>query len=393
MPPAVKKPKAASFTTDWKSNKASESAIKKFEEAFGKEMGLGVLTRKSKIEPYKVIPTGSLALDAAIGIGGLPVGRIIEIWGPEHAGKTTEACLAIASAQRSQPDKMTAWVDAEQTFDKKWAQKLGVDLTRMWLVENPKTAEDVADALKRFVMSGICSLVVVDSIGSMIGKVEFEKESEDAVVAIVAKIVTRMVKQVAPMGHANGTTTMVVNQVRAIIGSTKGPDKQSAGGWALRHVTSVRLSVRRGESKYITVDGQSIPVAHQVITKVEKNKCAPYGRSATFWLYNTPTETNDIGVDPIGEAIEFGKKMGIIEGSTWLTLPNGQRFNGAAKTAEYLEAHPEVVTDIREKVLAQLAGVVRVESDEDSEDPSGMLAYLEDDKPFGDDAEPTEKSA
>lgn len=399
MPPTAKKKTAASFTTDWKSNKASSTAIKKFEETFSKEMGLGVLSRKATITPYAVIPTGSLALDYALGIGGLPVGRIVEIWGPEHAGKTTEACLAIASAQRTQPEKMTAWVDAEQTFDKKWAQKLGVDLTRMWLVENPKTAEDVADALKRFVMSGLCSLVVVDSIGSMIGKVEFEKESEDSVVAIVAKIVTRMVKQIASMGHSNGTTTMVVNQVRAVVGgNVHGPKTQSSGGWALRHVTSVRLSVRRGESKSIKVDGNEIPVAHQVITKVEKNKCAPYGRTATFWLYNTPTDSNDIGVDPIGEVIEFGKRMGIIEGSTWLTLPNGQRFNGAPKTAEYLEANPEVVAEIRERVLAGLAGIIHEESEDEAADPTGLLAYLESDepkdaKPFGDTDTPAEKSA
>lgn len=375
MPP---KKKATTFTTDWTSNKASASAIKRFEESFGQEMGLGVLTREDKIEQYEVISTGSLALDYSLGIGGYPVGRIVEIWGPEHAGKTTEACLAVASAQRSQPDKMCAWVDAEQTFDKRWAQKLGVDLTRLWLVENPNTAEDVADAIKRFVMSGLCSLVVVDSVGSMIGKVEFEKESEDATVAIVAKIITRMVKQIAPMGHSNGTTTLVVNQVRAIIGgNVRGPSTHTSGGWALKHVTSVRLSVRRGETKYLKVDGKEVPVAHEVITKVEKNKCAPYGRTATFWLYNTPTDSNDIGVDPIGEVIEFGKRMNIITGSTWLTLPNGERFNGAAKTAEYLGTHPEVVAEVRGKVLALMAGVVHEESDEDAVDPSGMLAYLE----------------
>lgn len=390
MPPAAKKTVAKSFTTDWQSRKASAAAITKFEESFGKEMGLGVLTRSDKIEPYKVIPSGSLALDAAIGIGGWPCGRVNEIWGPEHAGKTTECMLLVAEAQRTQPDKMAAWVDIEQTFDKKYAKKLGVDLKRLWLLENPQTAEEAADAVKRFVMSGLCSVVIVDSVGGMIGKAEFEKEAEDATVAIVAKVITRMVKQVAPMGKANGTMTMVVNQVRAIIGgNAKGPTTQSSGGWALKHVTSVKVAVRRGETKYLKIDGQDVPIGHDIINKVEKNKCSPYGRTATVTLYNTDTKDHSVGVDPVAEVVEFGKKYGIIEGSTWLTLPNGERFNGAGKTKDYLVQHPEVVKELREQVLAKFATQIRddegEDTPEDGDDPAGMVAFLaeQDEAPFG----------
>lgn len=384
MPP---KKKVATFTTNWQSHKATDAAIAKFEEAFAAEMGTKPI-RTDQYERVDNIPSGSLAFDAATGIGGWPVGRVCEIWGPEHAGKTTECMMAVKEAQEKFPDKMCAWVDIEQTFDEAWAETLGVDLKRLWLMPNPQNAEEAADAAKRFVMSGLCSLVILDSVGGMIGQVEFEKEAEDATVGIVAKIITRMVKQIAPMAKANGTTIIVVNQVRAIIGAMKGPTTGTGGGWALKHVTSLRISCRRGETKSAKVDGEDVPIGHEVINKVEKNKMAPYGRVAKFVLYNTPTKTNDVGVDPLTEAVEFGKKYGIIEGSTWLTLPNGERFNGKDKTIAYLEEHPEVVKDIRDKVLAHFAGPidgdVEGEPDED-ESVRQMQQFLagKDDAPFG----------
>lgn len=398
MPPAKKKTTAASFTTNWQPHRATDAAIAKFEESFGKEMGLGVLSRSDEINPYEVTSFGPISMDVASGIGGLPVGAVVEAWGPEHAGKTTVAMMAVANAQRERPDKMAAWVDMEQTFDKRWASRLGVDLTRLWLVENPQSAEDVADATKRFVMSGLCSLVVLDSVGSMIGRKEFEKESEDAVVAEVAKIVTRMVKQVSPMGKANGTTTWVVNQVRAVIGNNYGPDTHTSGGWALKHVTAMRLNVKRGEAQYITVDGKNVPVSHDVIVRWEKNKMAPYGRSATFNIRNTPTEKEPwIGVDPVLEAVEFGKKTGVITGSAWLTLPSGEKFNGAPKAVEYLKEHPEEMQAIRVLILERLKGVAHDESESDSHDPTGMLAFLErdgkDDQPFGVEEKPAAGAA
>ncbi len=390
MPPAAKKTVAKSFTTDWQSRKATTAAIGRFEEAFGKEMGLGVLSRSDRVTPYDVIPSGSLAIDAAIGIGGWPCGRVNEIWGPEHAGKTTECMMIVAEAQRTQPDKMAAWVDIEQTFDKKYAKKLGVDLKRLWLVENPQTAEDAADAVKRFVMSGLCSVVIIDSVGGMIGKAEYEKEAEDATVAIVAKVITRMVKQCAPMGKSNGTMTMVVNQVRAIIGANaKGPQTQSSGGWALKHVTSVKVAVRRGETYNLKIDGADVPIGHEMIFKVEKNKCAPYGRVAKVPFYNTATKDHIFGVDPVAEVIEFGKKYNVIEGSTWLTLPNGERFNGAGKTADYLRQNPVLVAEMRETILAKFATQIKddegEDTPEDGDDPAGMAQFLAEteEAPFG----------
>lgn len=377
-------PKAKTFSTDWRSNTASTGAIEKFEEMFGKDMGLGTLSRDDTISPYEVIPTGMLALDYAVGIGGLPHGRVCEMWGPEHAGKTTSAMLMIAQAQRKYPNKMTAWVDMEQTFDKKYASDLGVDLKRLWLVENPKTAEDVADAVKRFVESGLCSLVVLDSIGGMISKKEMQKEAEEDTVGLVAKVVTRMVKMVSPMGNSNGTTIMVINQVRANIGSY-GADTTTAGGWALKHITSLKLSVRRGGDtpRYIREHGVNIPVSYQVMINVQKNKCYPYGRVAEVWMSNRTTEEyGPIGVDPVDETIQFGLRTGVLggAGTAWVHFPDGSKANGSAKAKEYLMGNPGLLPDIRQKVLDTLAGDVREESEIDSEasvaDPAGMEEWL-----------------
>lgn len=374
-PPKTK----AAFSTDWQSHPASTAAIKRFEETFAKEMGVDA-SRDTKTS-YDVIPTGSLAIDYALGIGGIPTGRITEIWGPEHAGKTTLSVLIAVEAQRKFPDKMVAWIDMEQTFDTEWAQTLGLDLARVWRPP-VKTAEEVADFTKRFTMSGLCSLVVIDSVGGMLGQAEYEKEADEATVAIVAKIVTRMVKQSAPICAANGTALVIINQVRANIGAhAKAPQTGTAGGWALKHVTTIRMSVKRGGElpKFITVDGEQVPVGYLVAVKVEKNKCAPYGKKADFWLFNQATDKfGGIGVDPFVETVEFGKKLGIISGSGWLVLPSGEKFNGAAKTAEHLREHPEVMNEIRTKVLATLSGVAHDETDEGAEDPADMAAFLAD---------------
>lgn len=365
MPP---KKKSSTFTTDWKSKKATDSALNTFLDAFSSELGAGTATRGKSKEKTKVIPTGSMNLDLALGIGGWPLGRIVEIWGPEHSGKTTLAMLAVASAQRLYPDKACAWVDMEQTFDETWAETLGVDLNRLVLVKNPHSAEDVADAYKRMVMSGLFSIAVLDSIGGMISRREFEKESDEEVVATVAKIVTRMVKQVAPMSRANGTCSMVINQVRSNIGGY-GASESTGGGWALKHITSVKCAVRRGESKAIQIDGKPVPVGHEVNVRVQKNKLSAYGRVGSFWLYNTKTADNNPGVDPIPEIVEVGKKIGVIEGSTYLTLPSGERINGKPKTVDYLREHPDQVADISKRIMHMLADSAEpVAADEEIEE-------------------------
>lgn len=360
------------YSTDWQNRKATKQAVSKFEAQFQKDMGidLGVTN-----DDYDVVHSGSLALDVALTIGGIPTGRIGEIWGPEHAGKTTVACILAGIFQKRYPDKKVAWVDMEQTFDPDWATQLGVDVKALWRPP-VKTAEDTADATKRFVESGLCSLVILDSVGGMIAKMEYQKEADEATVGLVAKIVTRMVKQCAPMAKANGTTVCVINQVRAVIGNAYGPDETTSGGWALKHVTSWRLQVRRAESRYVTVKGKQIPCGHEMVIKVQKNKLGPYGQTARVWLANVATEKfGPVGIDAAAETFEFSKEMGLLGTKQgYYTVPgHDAEIRGGEKTVVYLRENPHARDVLREAVIATLKGRVLAESEaessEDEEDP------------------------
>lgn len=349
------------------------AAQARFEADFAKSMGTS-LRRASQAARPEVIPTGSLALDRALVIGGLPRGRIVEYWGPEAAGKTTLAMLNVAEAQRRFPPPwMFGWVDMEQTFDPDWARALGMDLDRLWLVDNPHTAQDVADAHRKFVASGLCIYSVLDSIGSMISRGSLEKDADkEGRVGDVAKIVTEMVKQCSPLGAANGTTSIIINQIRAVIdGSKYGPKESTSGGWALKHVTTARLKIRRGAEAPHTVkiDGDDVPVSMETAVRVEKNKLAPWGRRASYWITNHETSRwGAVGLDKADEATTIGEQIGAIERrGAWYTLPDGERVNGRERVVEHLRAHPNLVEGIRERMLASLSGQVH---DEETQEPA-----------------------
>lgn len=373
MPPKTKKTTAPKHRRGWDRRSATGAALADFQTAFAKDMGVELEKRSGK--NLQVIPTGSLDLDVALGIGGWRAGRIHEIWGAEHMGKTSLSILSCIEALKASPDQMVGWIDMEQTFDDPWAEKLGLDLSKV-MFHTPIDAEDTADAVKRMVMSGMCSFVVLDSIGGMISRAEMEKESDEAVVANVAKIVTRMVKQVSPVATANGTTVLVVNQVRSIIGAMKGPDTHTAGGWALKHVTTsrVRLSGGGEAPRQVRMNGEDIPVSKYVAAKVEKNKSAAMGYKGKFWLTNVATAKHGpIGIDQPAEAVSVGRKVGLIKGTTWLTLPNGEKFQGKEKTADYLRDNPEEMASLRALILASVRDRVDVETEDGSGDMEEFL--------------------
>lgn len=364
---------AKAYDTRWQSKKATASAVEKFEAQFAKDMGVS-LTDFS--DDYEVVTTGSLNLDSALTIGGIPTGRIGEIWGPEHAGKTTACILMAREFQRAYPDKKVAWVDMEQTFDPKWATSLGLDVKAMWR-PTVKTAEDVADSVKRLVESGLCSLVILDSVGGMIARMEYQKESDEATVGLVPKIVTRMVKQVSPMAKSNGTAVIVVNQVRAQIGGY-GPDETTGGGWALKHVTSWRLQVKRGSVPHtVTRDGKQVPVGHEMAIKVQKNKMGPYGQVASVWLHNVETDKyGPVGVDLIQETYDHAKRQRLFgdKGGGYHTMPDGSEIRGEEKVIEALRENEAWVEELRGKVLASLSGKISEETEVGSEDESEDFA-------------------
>lgn len=338
----------------------SAQAMAKFEELFAKSHGAGSLQRTNKPTVYDVISTGSIALDYALGVGGVVEGRIIEMWGPEGGGKTTIASLMMAEAQRKYPHKMVAVVDVEQTWDPPLAAKLGVDNERVYLVQ-PPNAEAVADIVKDLMESELISFVLLDSVGAMIPQEEIEKDAGDATVGTTAKIITRMVKIAATKARKYGSTLVVINQVRASIGSFRGPTITTGGGWALKHVTSMKLKVQRTDTYTIGKDEEMVVVGQTISVKVEKNKVASPGRIAKLSIFNTPTEKyGPAGVDRAFEAWTIGKVLKLFGtgGGGIYTMPDGEKFKGEAAVLEHLRSSPATVELIRSRILATVAGEI-----------------------------------
>lgn len=308
--------------------------------------------------------TGSLALDYALGVGGYIGGRIVELWGPEQVGKSTLLLIAAGIAQRQHPDKLVGWIDVEATFDYDWAEAHGVDTSKNRLkVYQPENAEDVADISKDLGKSNLFSFVVLDSVGAMISQKEIDKDAEEATMALVAKIVTRMVKIACKQSAENGMVLAIINQVRANL--AYGGDITRTGGFALSHVTTHRLKLRRAsgtDSVYMIgskTDRTEVQVGQKIVVLVEKNKVAPPKRTAEITLFNQPTEKyGPIGVDRAYDAFSTGKTAGVFgRRGSWYDLPDGTEHNGEAAVLTYLRGPDgeKAIEAIREKVLATRA--------------------------------------
>lgn len=337
----------------------AELAMRRFQEEFTKAFGEGSLIRAEDLPAYRVIPTGSLALDYASGVGGYVRGRLHEIWGADGNGKTSMALLGCAQAQATSPEQYVAWIDVEHRLDKTWARTLGVDLTRLD-VHPPKDAEDVADALRKFADSGLYSMIVVDSVAAMIPKVEMQKMAEDAVVARQAQIVTRMVKIAAPTVRRTDTAVLLLNQVRANV-SGYGKPTTTGGGWALRHSTTMKFEFRRsGEASLVErqPDGNAIPVGQEIAIKVERNSVAPAGRVANVVLLTVASRFGTPGIDQLDEAVGLAIQTGVLaatsEGGAWYALGEA-KLQGREQVKEHLRRHPALLAQLREKVVATRA--------------------------------------
>lgn len=332
----------------------SAAALKKFQDKFAKSFGERVGLQKPEIKPYEVISTGSVSLDFATGVGGYVEGRLHEVWGPESIGKTTLCLLGIVEAQKKYPSKHCVFVDMEQTFDPKWAKMLGVDLERVLLI-TPKSSEDVADALKDALESGLFSFVVVDSIGAMIPKKEKDKKAEDADVGTQAKLVTRMVKIAAVEAARTGTVVVFINQVRANI--AYGADITTGGGYLLKHATTLkfRLSRTREQPLKIKVEGVDIPVGVEIKVLLERNKVSPRGTAASYWLLTQDTQYGPVGIDKADEAAILGLRpdvAAIIQGGAYYTIVStGEKVKSRASLIELLRSTPALVESIRAQAL------------------------------------------
>lgn len=331
--------------------KASERALAQFEERFTKIFGEDTLTTPDPAKLYEVISTGSLAIDDITGVGGIVEGRITEIWGPDGIGKSTVCLMTCAEAQKKHPNKLVAWIDMENSLDPRWAADHGIDVTRMKRVR-PQTAEEVADAMKEIIRSGLFSIVVLDSIGAMISKKAKEKDAEEVVVADVAKIVTRMVQIATTEAPLTSTAVVIINQVRANI-SAYGADTTTSGGFALKHASTMKFNFKRGKESFEdTIGGEKVKVGHEIKVFTERNRVSPPFRVTGVNLFNRPSKWGPVGVDLADEAFTVGFSTGVItQEKTSYVLPDGSRYVGRPKTVEALRNDLRRVSEVRRLVL------------------------------------------
>ena len=315
--------------------KALETAIAKIEKDYGK----GTIMRLGDDISVNVeaLSTGSLSLDLALGIGGVPRGRIVEIYGPEASGKTTLALHVVASAQKNGGE--AAYIDVEHALEPAYARALGVDIDSL-LISQPDTGEQALDIAESLVRSGAIDVVVVDSVAALIPRVELEGEVGDTVVGALARLMSQAMRRLAGAISKNNCTVIFINQLRQKIGVMYGNPETTPGGLALKYYASVRIDVRRIE----TLKNGSEMIGNRTRAKVVKNKVAPPFREAEFDIMYGE------GISKVGEIIDLGVKLELIDkAGAWYTC-NGQRIQGKDGVREYLLANPEVCDSIEKEI-------------------------------------------
>ena len=337
--------------------KALEMALAQIDKNFGKGsvMRLGDEVRA----PIAVIPTGSIALDVALGIGGLPRGRVVEIYGPESSGKTTVALHAVASAQAA--GGIAAFIDAEHALDPEYAQKLGVD-TDALLVSQPDTGEQALEIADMLVRSGALDIIVIDSVAALVPRAEIEGEMGDSHVGLQARLMSQALRKMTGALNNSGTTAIFINQLREKIGVMFGSPETTTGGRALKFYSSVRLDVRRIET---LKDGQEM-VGNRTRVKVVKNKVAPPFKQAEFdILYGQ-------GISREGGLIDVGVENGLVrKAGAWYTYEGDQLGQGKENARNFLRDNPDLANDIEKRILEKL-GVGPQVTDEVVDEPTNI---------------------
>ena len=321
-------------------NKALEVALSQIDKQFGKGsvMRLGDDNRP----PVQVIPTGSLALDVALGIGGLPRGRVIEVYGPESSGKTTVALHAVANAQKAGGN--AAFIDAEHALDPVYARALGVD-TDSLLVSQPDTGEQALEIADMLIRSGGIDIIVIDSVAALVPKAEIEGEMGDSHVGLQARLMSQALRKITGALSATGTTAIFINQLREKIGVFFGSPETTTGGKALKFYASVRIDVRRIE----TLKEAGSPVGNRTRAKVVKNKMAPPFKQAEFDIVYGK------GISREGSIIDMGVEAGIVRKSgSWFTYGDDQLGQGKENVRQFLVDNPELANEIEQKILIAL---------------------------------------
>ena len=317
--------------------KALQAAMSKIEKDYGKGsiMKLG----DEHIEKVDVIPTGSISLNAALGVGGYPKGRIIEIYGPESSGKTTLAIHAIAEAQKT--GGIAAFIDAEHAFDRFYAAALGVDIENL-LISQPDNCEQALEIADQLIRSAAVDIVVVDSVAALTPKKEIEGDMGDNVVGLQARLMSQALRKLTSTVSKTNTTCIFINQLREKIGVMFGNPETTTGGNALKFYASVRLDIRRVTS---IKDGDNV-IGNQVRVKIVKNKVAPPFRKAEFEI------TFGEGISKVGEIVDLGVEYGIIQKSgSWFSYNETRLAQGRDATKQVIKDNPELAEEIEAKIM------------------------------------------
>jgi recombination protein RecA len=331
----------ATVIMDQQRKKALDTTLLQIERQFGKGSIMRLGDDPGGLS-FGVISTGSLSVDVALGVGGLPRGRVVEVYGPESGGKTTLALHVVAEAQRS--GGVAAFVDAEHALDPTYARALGVDVDEL-LVSQPDTGEQALEIVELLVRSGAVDVVVVDSVAALTPRAEIEGEMGDSHVGLQARLMSQALRKLTGVMSKSRTTVVFINQVREKIGVMYGNPETTPGGRALKFYSSVRLEVRRkGDVK---VGGEK--VGNRVRVKVTKNKVAPPFREAEVDI------VFGRGIDRVGDLVSVASDVGVVEKSgSWFSYGETRLGQGKEKAAEFVAAQPELLRELRERVLAAI---------------------------------------
>ena len=318
--------------------KALDLAMKQMDKAFGK----GTLVRlgDKPTEEIESISTGSLGLDLALGVGGIPKGRVVEIYGPESSGKTTLTLHAVAECQKE--GGVCAFIDAEHALDVKYAKDIGVD-TENLLVSQPDYGEQALEILETLVRSGAVNLIVVDSVAALTPKVEIDGDMDDQQVGVQARLMSKALRKITGLLHKMHCTVIFINQIRMKIGMTGyGSPETTTGGNALKFYSSVRLDIRR----IATLKQGDQSIGNRTKVKVVKNKVAPPFQIAEFDIMFGE------GVSKLGELIDYGVKLDIVDkAGAWFSYKDGKIGQGKENSKAFLKDNPQIAQEIEEKIL------------------------------------------
>jgi len=321
--------------------KALKLTMDKIDKDFGK--GSVMMMNERSQEPMDVVSTGSIGLDAALGIGGLPRGRVIEIYGPESSGKTTIATHVIAEAQKK--GGMCAIIDAEHAFDSAYAQKLGVDIDNL-LISQPDYGEQGLEIADRLILSGALDVVVIDSVAALVPKGELEGEMGDSKMGLQARLMSQALRKLTATISKTNTICIFINQLREKIGVMFGNPETTTGGNALKFYASVRLDIRRMSQ---IKDGEEA-IGNRVKVKVVKNKVAPPFRNAEFDIVFGE------GISKIGEILDMGVEMNIVQKSgSWFSYNGDKLGQGRDAVRQLLIDNPELAKEIEAKIREKIA--------------------------------------